>query len=179
MTTTNVSPQRPRVALIASVGRDGAIGRGNELIWRESADQKYFRRVTMGSPVLMGRRTWESLPERFRPLPGRRNIVLTRDPGWHAAGADAYPSLEAALATLDGAATPRAFVIGGAALFAEALRLADELLLTEIDADFPDADTHFPPWDRASFIEAARERHVSDAGLAHSFVTYQRDHSHV
>ena len=73
------------LSLIAAVARDGAIGRGNELLWRESADQKHFRAVTMACPVIMGRRTWDSLPERFRPLPGRRNIVVTRDPGFRSA----------------------------------------------------------------------------------------------
>lgn len=160
--------------MIASVARDGAIGRGNALLWHERADQQYFRRVTMGHPVLMGRRTWESLPDRFRPLPGRRNVVLTRDPHWHADGAEAYGSLAAALASIDPSATPSVFVIGGSRLYADAMPYADELLLTEIDAAFDGADTYFPEWDLASYAETSRERHVTDAGIAYSFVTYQR-----
>ena len=81
-------PNRPRLALIAAVARNRVIGRGGELVWRESADQQHFRRVTLGCPVIMGRKTWDSLPARFRPLPGRRNIVVTRNAGWHGEGAE-------------------------------------------------------------------------------------------
>jgi dihydrofolate reductase len=159
------------LSLIASVTRNGGIGRGNGLIWHESADQKFFRAVTMGHPVIMGRRTWESLPERFRPLPGRRNVVVTRDPAWRAAGAELAASLDAALALVEG--SPKAFVIGGAQLFAQALPHADELVLTEIDADF-DADTWFPAWNRADFELAAAEDHVTAGGVPYRFATWRR-----
>jgi dihydrofolate reductase len=101
---------RPKynLSIIVAVAQNMAIGRDNDLLWHLSDDLKRFKSLTSGHTVIMGRRTFDSLPK--KPLPKRRNIVLTRDPGWHAAGADAYPSLEAALATLDGAATPRAFV---------------------------------------------------------------------
>jgi dihydrofolate reductase len=155
---------RPRLSLIAAVPRNGAIGKDNALLWREPEDQKHFRRVTMGCPVIMGRKTWDSLPERFRPLPGRRNVVVTRNPAWQAEGADAASSLEAALALLAG--TPKAFVIGGAALYALALPLAAELVLTEIDAEL-DGDIFFPAWDRTRFVETAR-----DDRPGFSFVTY-------
>jgi len=125
----------------------------------------------MGHPVLMGRRTWDSLPDRFRPLPGRRNIVVTRNRAWHADGAEGAGSLADALNLLD--STPQVFVIGGAELYAEALPLADELLLTEIDAEV-EGDTLFPSWDRAAFEEASREQHVSETGIPFSFVTYLR-----
>jgi dihydrofolate reductase len=159
------------LSVIASVARNGGIGKGNELLWRESADLKRFRAVTMGCPVIMGRRTWESLPARFRPLPGRRNIVVTRDRAWRVEGADAADSLDAALALARPA--PKAFVIGGAQLYALALPRADELMLTEIDADL-DADTFFPVWDRAAFVQTSREDHVSAQGLPYRFATYQR-----
>lgn len=160
-----------RIALIASVARNGAIGRGNDLLWREPADQQHFRRSTLGCPVVMGRRTWESLPARFRPLPGRRNIVVSRNPAWLAEGAEAVSSLDAALALA--AEAPKVFVIGGGELYAAAMPLADELVLTEVDAVFDDADTFFPPYaDR--FTEVARERHRSAAGVDFAFVTYRR-----
>lgn len=154
----------PTLSLIAAVPRNGAIGKDNELLWREPEDQKHFRRVTMGCPVIMGRKTWDSLPARFRPLPGRRNVVVTRNPAWQAEGADAVTSLDAALALLAG--TPKAFVIGGAELYALALPRASELVLTEIDAEL-DGDIFFPAWDRTRFVETAREQH---AGF--SFATY-------
>jgi dihydrofolate reductase len=155
---------RPRLALIAAVARNGAIGKAGALLWHEPEDQKHFRRVTMGCPVIMGRKTWDSLPERFRPLPGRRNVVITRNADWHANGADTVPSLDAALALLAGA--PKAFVIGGAEIYALALPLADELVLTEIDAEL-DGDTFFPRWDRTCFVEASREDRPG-----YSFVSY-------
>lgn len=163
---------RPILSLIAAVGRDGAIGRRNELLFRESADQKRFRAVTMGCPVIMGRLTWDSLPARFRPLPGRLNIVVTRDAAWQAEGASRADSLEAALARAGDAA--KVFVIGGAQLFALAMPHADELELTEIDADFADADTFFPAWDRAAFEQTACEALVTALGVPYRFTTYQR-----
>ena len=162
---------RPAVSLIAAVARNGAIGQGGTLIWRESADQKHFRKVTMGCPVIMGRSTWESLPERFRPLPGRRNIVLTRHASWRAVGADAAASFDAALALA--AAAPKVFVIGGAQAYASALTVATELVLTEIAADLP-GDTFFPPWDRAAFACTVFETHLDSQGVAYSFSTYTK-----
>lgn len=160
-----------KLVLVAAVARDGAIGRGNALLWHEPADQKHFRAVTMGAPVVMGRKTWDSLPARFRPLPGRRNIVVTRNAEWRADGAEAAPSLDAALALVAGA--ERVCVIGGGELYALALPRADELALTEIDADFADADTHFPPF-RDRFVEVARDRRTTADGVGYAFVTYRR-----
>ena len=162
---------RPTLALIAAVARNGAIGKDNELLWREPEDQKHLRRVTMGCPVIMGRKTWDSLPARFRPLPGRRNVVITRDPAWRADGAEALPSIAAALALLAG--TPKAFVLGGADIYALAMPHADELVLTEIDADLI-GDTFFPPFDRTQFTVAAREPHTGANGVGYSFVTYKK-----
>lgn len=170
-----------RLALIASVARNGVIGSDDGLAWHEPADQRWFRQQTMGCPVIMGRRTWDSLPARFRPLPGRTNVVVTRQPGWQAAGATAAHTLAAALAAARQAAaregSARIFVIGGGQLYAEALPLADELVLTEIDADLP-GDTHFPPWRRADFIETRREPHTTTGTppCGYAFVTYQRQH---
>lgn len=159
------------VALIAAVARNRAIGRDNGLLWHEAADQRHFRQVTMGCPVIMGRRTWDSLPARFRPLPGRRNLVVTRNPGWQADGAEPMPSLAAALAAC--ADAPRRFVIGGGQLYAEALPMADELELTEIDADLP-GDTHFPALPPGRFVEVARHSHRAADGTAFHFVSYRR-----
>lgn len=160
------------LALIAALDRHGAIGRGGELLWHEREDLKHLRRVTMGYPVIMGRKTWDSLPERFRPLPGRRNIVVTRNAQWQAQGAARAASLEEALIL----ATPadKAFVIGGGALYALALPHADELVLTEIDAAFADADTFFPAFDRERFVEAARDERTAADGTRYAFVTYLR-----
>jgi dihydrofolate reductase len=162
-----------KLALIAAVARNGTIGRGDAIPWRLPEDQQHFRRITMGAPVIMGRKTWDSLPARFRPLPGRRNIVVTRDPQWRADGAEAAPSLDAALALA--AAAEKAFVIGGGELYREAIAHADELVLTEIARDF-DGDAHFPAWDRSRFRETSREVHCAAApnNFDFAFVTYRR-----
>lgn len=161
----------PRLALIAAVARNGAIGRDNGLLWSDPADLRHFRAVTLGCPVIMGRRTWESLPERFRPLPGRRNLVVTRQAMFSAQGAETAPGLDEALSRLAG--VPLVFVIGGGQLYAQALPLADELVLTEIDADL-DGDTFFPAWDRAQFAETARDAQRAADGTAFTFVRYRR-----
>ncbi len=159
------------LALIAAVARNGAIGKDNALLLKDPADQRHFRDVTMGWPVIMGRRTWESLPPRFRPLPGRRNIVLSRDPSLQLPGAERVSSLDQALQLC--ADSERAFVIGGAELYALALPLAQELVLTEIDAEL-DGDTFFPPWLRDDF-ELAEERHATgSSGVALRFATWRR-----
>lgn len=163
---------RPTLVLVAALDRQGAIGRGGELLWQEREDQAHFRRVTMGYPVLMGRKTWDSLPARFRPLPGRRNIVVTRNAAWHADGAERAGSLDAALALV--ADAQRVCVIGGGELYALALPHADELVLTEIDRAFDGADTFFPRFERAAFAEVDRQGHVAADGTRFAFVTYRR-----
>jgi len=160
-----------KLAVIAAVARNGAIGLDGTMPWQLKADLAHFRRTTMGCPVVMGRKTWDSLPPTFRPLPGRRNLVVTRNPAWRAEGAEAALSLDEALARVDGA--DRVFVIGGGELYAQALPRADELVLTEIDADF-DADTFLPGWDRTAFDEVSRESHAHGADWPYAFVTYRR-----
>lgn len=159
------------VALVAAVARGGVIGRDGVLPWRLPEDMAHFRAVTMGHPVIMGRRTWESLPDRFRPLPGRRNVVVTRSTAWAAEGAERAPSLDAALELLAG--ETRVSVIGGGQLFAEALPLANELLLTELDLEV-EGDTFFPAWDRGAFVEVAREERIAADGTPVAYVTYSR-----
>ena len=161
----------PEIALIAAVARNRAIGLGPELVFHEPSDQKHFRDTTMGSPVIMGRKTWDSLPPRFRPLPGRLNVVLTRQPDWAAPGALAVHGLAEALARVQGA--PRVFVMGGAELYAQALPLAHTLVLTEVDADLP-GDAFFPAWDRGRFDETLRTPGRTAAGVDYAFVTYRR-----
>lgn len=163
---------RPTIALIASVTRNGAIGRGSELLCRISEDLKFFRRTTLGHPIIMGRKTWDSLG---RPLPGRRNIVITRNPAWHAEGAERAGSLAAALKLVKDA--PKAFVIGGGELYAHAMPLADELILTEIDAEL-DGDVFFPAWDRTQFDADAGELLSSEQGHPYRHTIYRRRPTH-
>jgi dihydrofolate reductase len=158
--------------LIAAVARHGAIGCGNALLFRDPVDQRHFRETTMGCPVIMGRRTWESLPARFRPLPGRRNLVLSRDPAFQAPGGETAASLDQALARI-GEEVPRVFVIGGAELYAQALPRVTGLELTEVDRAWS-ADRFFPPFDRGEFTEIARVPRRAADGTPFAFVTYRR-----
>jgi dihydrofolate reductase len=161
----------PRLTIIAAVAKNGVIGRDNQLPWRLPEDMQHFKALTMGHAVVMGRKTWESLPPKFRPLPGRANIVVSRDPGYRAEGATVAGSVAAALAAAQGAR--EVFVIGGAELYAQALPAATRLELTEIAADFA-GDAHFPAFDRRAWRETAREFRHAEAGFDYAFVTYDR-----
>ena len=160
-------PSGPRVYLLAAVASNGIIGANGTLPWRLPEDLAHFKRLTMGHAVIMGRRTWESLPG---PLPGRENIVVTRTRGYEAPGAAVANSLEGALALCAG--EPVVFVIGGSQLFADSLPLASGLVLTEIHRDF-EGDTRFPDYDRAHWKESQRERHVTADGMKFDFVRYE------
>ena len=157
-----------KLHLIYARARNGTIGQNNQMPWHLPEDLAHFKRVTLGQPVIMGRKTWDSLPARFRPLPGRVNIVITRQADWQAEGALRATSIEDAM-RLCGAA-PDAWIMGGAEIYRQAEPLASTAVVTEIDADFEGdafAPTLSPAWQ-----ETARESHVAASGLAFSFVTY-------
>lgn len=148
---------------------NGVIGRDGKLPWHLPADLRHFKAQTMGKPMLMGRKTFESFPS---PLPGRRHIVLTRDAGWHAGGAEVATSVEAALALAGDA--PEIAVIGGAEIFRLLLDRADRIELTEIHAE-PEGDAIVPAFDPLAWHEIAREDHAAEAGHpAYSFVRLER-----
>ena len=158
-----------RISLVAAVARNGVIGRDNGLAWHLSGDLKRFKALTIGKPILMGRRTWDSIG---RPLPGRRTLVLTRDARFDAEGVNVVHDWAAACAA---AGTEELMVVGGAEVYALALPQADRLLLTEVEAE-PAGDTRFPAFDRDRFNEVFREAHP--AGLrdeyAYAFVDLER-----
>lgn len=156
-----------RVYLVAAVAANGIIGANGQLPWSLPEDLKHFKRLTLGHPIIMGRRTWESLKG---PLPGRDNIVVTRRPGYEAPGAAVASSLEAALALCIG--EPVAFVIGGHQLFAESLPIAAGLVMTEIHKDYA-GDTTFPEYERSRWKESQREQHVTADGTKFDFVLYE------
>ncbi len=162
---------RPELVLIAAVAHNGVIGNGNQLLWHLPEDMKFFRKTTSGHPVLMGRKTWESLPPRFRPLPCRRNIVITRNASFEATGAELAGSLDAALARL--ADVDTVFVIGGAEVYAQALPRAQSMWLTQIDRDF-DGDARFPDWRREEFVESDGSQHDSGQGWTYRRAHYRR-----
>ncbi|KAF1686530.1 diacylglycerol kinase [Pseudoxanthomonas broegbernensis] len=155
-----------RVCLIAALDRNGAIGRGNDLPWRLPDDLKHFKALTLGKPVLMGRRTAESLG---RALPGRANLVLTRRGAAPFEGMRAVASLDEAFATARADGAPELCVIGGGEVYALALPRADALHLTHVDTGVEDADAFFPAWDPAQWRERSRRAHPADARHAHAF----------
>jgi dihydrofolate reductase len=159
------------LTLIAAVAHNRVIGFQNRLPWHLPEDLRHFRALTHGQAVIMGRKTWESLPSAFRPLPGRRNLVLSRNPEFLAPEAEVATGLKEALARIKDAA---AFVIGGAQLYAQALPLAARLELTEIELDVAEGDAFFPAFDRAEWREIQREPGISATGLAFAFVRYMR-----
>ena len=162
-----------RLNLIYARAANGVIGKDNALPWHLPEDMAHFKRMTAGCPVVMGRKTWDSLPPRFRPLPGRRNIVVTRQADWQVEGAERAGSLPEAVALCAGAA--EVWVIGGAQIYAEAAPLAQRAVVTEIDRDF-EGDAHAPSLG-AAWQEVAREAHVAGNGLPFSFVTYVQQES--
>lgn len=165
----DVSP--PGLTIIVATDRRRGIGVANTLPWRLPEDMAFFKRTTSGHPVLMGRKTFDSIG---RALPNRRNIVITRNRDWSFDGVETAPSLEAAAAMVDGVA---AFLIGGAQIYAAALPLpiTRRLLVTEIDADF-DCDAFFPAIDGTLWKQLEKQTfHSEKAGFDYSFVTYARN----
>ena len=161
-----------KLYLVAAVAANGVIGAGNRMPWHLPEDLRHFKQLTLGHPVIMGRKTWESiLASLGKPLPGRENIVVTRQRGLEIPGAGVAASIEAALAMCAGESV--AFVIGGGELYRAALPLAEGIVLTEIGSDFA-GDTLFPPFERSAFRETQREAQVSSTGLRFDFVLYQR-----
>lgn len=159
---------RPEIVLIAAVADNGIIGQGGTMPWHISADFRRLKALTMGKPLVMGRKTFDSLPG---ILPGRRHIVITRDPKWQADGAERAGSLAEALTMAN---APHIVIFGGAQIYAEALPLADRLELTEVHAA-PAGDTRFPDFDRGEWTETFREPHPPEGkNPGFDFVTLLR-----
>lgn len=158
------------ISLIAAVARNGIIGENNRLLWHISEDLRRFKALTSGHPVIMGRKTYESLG---RPLPGRLNVVITRQADYSAGAAVVVHSLSDALKLFN--PEIETFIIGGAEIYAQALPWADRMYLTEVDADY-EGDTRFPTWDRTSWTLIEQEHHANgkDFPYPFSFLTYER-----
>lgn len=159
-----------KLSLIYARARNGVIGKDGQMPWHLPEDLAHFRATTVGSPVIMGRKTWDSLPERFRPLPGRRNVVVTHNPTWQATGAEVAHSLPAAIALC--ADSAEVWVIGGATIYAQALPMAQRVVVTEIGADF-DGDAYAPALG-PEWQAVARRSVISANGLPLEFIDYTR-----
>jgi len=159
------------ITLIVAVAENGVIGNRGALPWRIPEDLKRFKALTMGKPIIMGRKTWDSLPK--KPLPGRSNIVVTRDPKFRAPGASVAHSFDAALAEAAKEHPIEIMVIGGEAIFASALPLAHRIHLTEVMAA-PEGDAFMPPLDRGEWQETTREGPFESGGIRYDFVMLER-----
>ncbi len=153
------------ISLIVAIGKNNEIGKDNDMLCHLPADLKHFKEITSGHPVIMGRKTFESLPK--GPLPNRRNIVISRNPELKIEGAEVYPSLDQAMLKLID--EEEVFIIGGAQIYKQMLPDADKLYLTKIHTDFPDADTFFPSVNYSQWHEVSREPHPADDKHAYAF----------
>jgi len=168
----------PRIGMIWAQARGGVIGSGGTMPWHLPEDLKHFKRTTSGSPVVMGRRTWESFPPRFRPLPGRTNIVITRDDSLDLPGAVRARSLPEALelAATEAGPTGTTWVIGGGSIYADAIEVAEQLVVTEIDLEV-EGDTlapAIPAEFTVASVDPAEGWHEAASGLRYRFLTYSR-----
>ena len=157
-----------QLSLIVAYAQNRVIGRDNTLPWKLPSDLAHFKRTTLGHPIIMGRKTWESLG---RPLPGRRNIVISRDANYPAQGAQCVTSLAQAIAAVQD--LEEAFVIGGAQIYQEALPFAQQVIATEVQESV-EGDAFFAHLDKAQWIEASRKSHPTENGLRFDIVHYQR-----
>jgi dihydrofolate reductase len=160
--------KHPAISMIVARSSNYVIGKDNQMPWKISADLQFFKKVTMGHPVIMGRKTWESIG---RPLPGRRNIVVSRNTELQLTGAEVVNSLDAALATLS--EFPRVFVIGGEQLFTQAFPMADRLFITEIDIEINGGDTFFEVPNPSDWKEVERTP-ASEGEITFNFITLER-----
>lgn len=159
------------ISFVVARARNGVIGKDNAIPWHISQDMRRFKALTMGKPLVMGRKTWDSLPK--KPLPGRTNIVVTRDRAFHADGAMVAHSVDEALERAQFERPSEIMIIGGAEIYAALLPRATRIHLTEVDADF-DGDASMPGFDPAIWREVDREAHTTPDGLAYAYVTLER-----
>ena len=163
-----------RLGMVWAEARGGAIGRDGEMPWHVPEDLAHFKRVTLGDPVIMGRRTWASLPERFRPLPGRTNIVVTADAQYPAEGATIVASLEAAIAAAEADGPEIAWVMGGGQMYRAAIARATDLVVTRLDLDIDAADTFAPEIGPEWQLIDAGEQLISATGVGYRFERFER-----
>ncbi len=162
-----------KLSIIVAIGENNEIGQNNALLWNMPEDMKYFREITRGHTVIMGRKTFESIG---RPLPNRRNIIITRDKSFQSEGIEITHSLEEAIEKVKDEIEQEVFIIGGAEIYKQGIDKANKLYITEIKATFKDADTFFPTIDKNIWVEIKRENHTKDESnpYDYTFVVYER-----
>ena len=170
--TSPGAPNRdPEIVLVAALALNRVIGADGDMPWHLPADLKRFKAITLGKPMIMGRKTFEAIG---RPLPGRRTIVVTRDPAWRADGVETAPTIDAAIAEAENSGSHEIMVVGGGEIYAQTITRADRLRLTWIALE-PDGDAVFPEVDQAIWVESEREAHpAADGRPAYTYVDYER-----
>ncbi len=163
------------ISMIVAVAENGVIGKNNDLAWHLPDDMRYFKETTKGKPVIMGRKNWESIPHKWQPLPGRKNIIITRRDDYVAKGATIVHSLEKAVEEAKKDEHEEIFIIGGGEIYAMGLEIADRMYITEIQGS-PSGDTYFPEWDKSQWDETSRVHHTQDEkhAFAFDYVVYDR-----
>ncbi|MEM9859797.1 MAG: dihydrofolate reductase [Bacteroidota bacterium] len=164
-----------KISMIAAVAENGVIGKDNDLVWSLPDDMKFFMRTTSGHPVIMGRKNYESIPEKYRPLPKRKNIIITRQSDYKAEGAYVVNSLKEAISSALEGNSEEVFIIGGGQIYEMGLDIADTMYITEIHETF-EGDTYFPDYDQSRWEETERTPHDTDERhqYAFDFVTYKK-----
>jgi dihydrofolate reductase len=164
-----------KISMIAAVSANGVIGKDNDMAWNLPDDMKYFKQTTAHHHVLLGRKNWESIPLKWRPLPNRPNIVITRNDEYEAVGGTIANSLEKALQIAKEANEEEAFIIGGGEIYRLGLPLSDRIYITEIHSEV-EGDTYFPEWDKSEWVELSRVHHETDERHAFpfDFVVYDK-----
>lgn len=158
-----------KIVAVVAVAENGAIGKDNRLLWRLPDDMKFFKDHTMGHCIITGRKNYESIPEKFRPLPDRTNIVVTRQKNYHAPGAVVVPTIEAALGYAQSRGEDKLCIIGGGEIYRQTIDITDEILFTRVHHHFEDAHAFFPELDPAKWKETWREEHKADERHAYDF----------
>lgn len=163
---------QPRISIIVAAAENNAIGKNNQLLWHLPNDLRFFKQTTTGFPIIMGRKTYESVG---KPLPNRRNILITRQPDYQAEGVETVHSLDEAIALATQQEANEIFIVGGAEIYREALPLTDRIYLTRVHAEIP-GDTHFPEFDTGIWRQTAQEHRQADEkhAYSYSFMIYDR-----
>lgn len=158
-----------KISIVVAVSDNDAIGTGGDLLWRLPKDMQYFKEVTLGHHVVMGRKTYESIPEKFRPLPGRVNVVITRQKGYQAPGCKIVSSVEEAIKFAEMNEEDEVMIIGGGEVYREVFGIADKIYLTKVHHTFRGADTYFPEVTKLNWQPVFRERHFADEKHKYDF----------
>ncbi|MBK6264142.1 dihydrofolate reductase [Marivirga sp. S37H4] len=165
-----------KISMIVARAQNGAIGKNNDMLWHLPDDMKYFKDKTRNHHILMGRKNFDSLGEKYQPLPNRVNLVVTRNKDWQHEGVKVFHEIDSAITFAKDQNEKELFIIGGGEIYSACLPFSERLYITEVYAEFPDADAYFPEFDKKNWVEVKREKHSADEKHPYAFdyVVYER-----